>query len=88
MLVLALHVEFSKALPVVRLASHKLIVSVDDVVGLELLSTTLANTHMATVQQHEFPHKPALGTCKSRCQQMSTPCHVLLKADPGLEGDV
>ena len=25
---------------------------------------------------------------RSRCQQMSTPLHVLLKADPCLEGDV
>ena len=39
-------------------------------------------------QQYDFPHKPALDTCRSRCQQMSTPLHVLLKADPHLEGDV
>ena len=39
-------------------------------------------------QQHDFPHKPTLDTCRSRCQQMSTPLHVLLKADPRLEGDV
>ena len=39
-------------------------------------------------QQHEFPHKPALDTCRTRCQQMSTLLHVLLKADPLLEGDV
>ena len=44
--VLALHGEVAKALPVVRLATHKLLVSVDDVVGLELLATTLAEkTH-------------------------------------------
>ena len=49
MVVLAPHREVSKALPVVRLTSHKLILSVDDVFGLELLSTTLANKHMATV---------------------------------------
>ena len=30
--------------------------------------------------QHEFPHKPALNIFRSRCQQMSTPHHVLLKA--------
>ena len=39
-------------------------------------------------QQHDFPHKPTLDTCRSRCQQISTPLHVLLKADPRLEGDV
>ena len=39
-------------------------------------------------QQHDFPHKPALDTCRSMCQQMSTSLHVLLKADPCLEGDV
>ena len=39
-------------------------------------------------QQHEFPHKPALNTCRTSCQQMSTLLHVLLKADPCLEGDV
>ena len=39
-------------------------------------------------QQQDFPHKPALHTCRARCQQISTPLHVLLKADPHLEGDV
>ena len=39
-------------------------------------------------QRHDFPHKPALDTCRSRRQQMSTPLHVLLKADPRLEDDV
>ena len=102
--------------------------SVDAVVGVEILATTLAGKHIATVlpnfvlashlqrlesfvtdiagvnplslscalspnthpiqQQHDFPHKPALDTCRSRCQQMSTPLHVPLKADPRLEGDV
>ena len=33
----------------VRLAPHKLIVSVDAVVGDELLATTLADKHIATV---------------------------------------
>ena len=33
----------------VRLATHKLLVSVDAVVGLELLATTFADKHMATV---------------------------------------
>ena len=49
MVVLAPHGEVAKALPVVRLATHKLIVSVDAVVGVELLATTLAGKHMATV---------------------------------------
>jgi hypothetical protein len=42
MVVLAPHGEVAKTLPVVRLATHKLIVSVDAVVGVELLATTLA----------------------------------------------
>ena len=46
MVVLAPHGEVEKALPVVRFATHKLLVSVDAVVGLELFATTLAdNTH-------------------------------------------
>ena len=35
-------------------------------------------------QQHEFPHIIALDIFRSRC----IPLHVLLKADPSLEGDV
>ena len=46
---LAPHGEVAKALPVVRLATHKLLVSADDVVGLELLATTRAEKYMATV---------------------------------------
>ena len=120
--------EKAKILPVVRLATHELIVSADAVVGVTLLATTLAGKHMATVlpnfvlvrhlqrlesfvtditgviplslscalsphtdpihQQHDFPHKPDLDTCRSICQQMSTPIHVLLKADLRLEDDV
>ena len=49
MVVLAPRGEVAKALPVVGLATHKLLVSVDDVVGLELLATTLADKYMATV---------------------------------------
>ena len=49
MVVLAPHGEVEKALPVVRLSTYKLLVSVDAVVGLELLATTLADKHMATV---------------------------------------
>ena len=40
--VLARHGEIAKAFPLVRLATHKLLESVDDVVGLELLATTIA----------------------------------------------
>ena len=40
--VLAPHGEVAKTLPAVRLATHKLIVSVDAVVGVKLLDTTLA----------------------------------------------
>ena len=36
----------------VRLTTHKLIVSVDAVIGVELLATTLAGKHMATVPPH------------------------------------
>ena len=46
---LAPHGEVEKALRVVRLATKNLLVSVDDVVGLELLAKTLANKHLATV---------------------------------------
>ena len=47
--VLAPHGEVAKTYPVVRLATHKLIVSVDAVVGFELLATTLTGKPMATV---------------------------------------
>ena len=47
LLVLAPHGEEAKT--VVRLATHKLFVSVDAVVGLELLATTLADKHIPTV---------------------------------------
>ena len=118
MVVLAPHGEVAKTLHVVRLTTHKLIVSVDAVVGVELLATTLASKHMDTVMpdfvlamhllrlesfvtditgmnplslfcfvpptgipssnKNDFPHKPALNTCRSRYQQMSTPLHVLM----------
>ena len=118
MVVLAPHGEVAKTLPVVRLATDMLIVSVDAAVGLELLATYLAGKHMATVlpnfvlarhlqrldnfvtgitelnplslscalspntdpiqQQHDFPHKPSLNTCRSRCHKMITPLHGLI----------
>ena len=46
---LAPHEKFAKALPVGRLETKKLLVSVDAVVGLELFATTLADKHMGTV---------------------------------------
>ena len=49
MAVLAPHGEVAETLPVVRLSIHKLIVSVDAVVGVELLATTHADKHLATV---------------------------------------
>ena len=39
----------ARTLPLVRLATYKLIVPVDAVVGVELLATTLAGKHVATV---------------------------------------
>ena len=48
-MVLAAHGKVAKALPVVRLATHKLLVSVDAIFGLELLATTLADRHIANV---------------------------------------
>ena len=49
MMVLAPHGEVAKTLPRVRLATHKHIVSVYTVVGIELLATTNAGKHIATV---------------------------------------
>ena len=49
MVVLAPHGEVAKALHVVKLATHKLLVSVYAVVGVEVLATTLGDKHMATV---------------------------------------
>ena len=51
LVVLAPHGEAAKTLPVVRLATKKLIVSVEAVVGVELFATTLAGKHMATLLQ-------------------------------------
>ena len=48
MVVLGPHGEVVKALSLESLATHELLVSVDAVVGLKLLATTLADTHMAT----------------------------------------
>ena len=123
MVVLALHGEVAKALPMVRLATHKLLVYVDALLVLIFLpqplqtnswpicrqivcwllveslvpDITRLNVYPSCAwspltypirQQYKYPFKPALDTCRSRCQQMSTPLHVLLLADPLLEGDV
>ena len=49
MVVLSPHGEVAKTPPLVRLATHKPIVSVDAVVGVELLAKTLTGKHTATV---------------------------------------
>ena len=49
MVVLAPHGEVAKGLPVVMLATHKLLVSVGAVVGVELIATTLEDKHIVTV---------------------------------------
>ena len=49
MVVLAPHGEMEKYLSVLRFATHKLLVSVDIVVEVELLATTLAGKQIATV---------------------------------------
>ena len=41
--------KWKKTVPAVSLATHKLIVSVDAVVGVKLFATSLAGKHMATV---------------------------------------
>ena len=48
-MVRAPHGEVAKAFPVVRLAPNKICMSVDAVVGVDLLATTIADKHMATV---------------------------------------
>ena len=58
MVVLAPHGEVAKTLPVVMLATHKPIVSVDAVVGVELLATTLAGKQMATMLRNFLLARP------------------------------
>ena len=41
--------NWQKAFPVVMLATHKLVVSVDTIVWVDLLATILGGKHMATV---------------------------------------
>ena len=52
MVVLAPYGEVAKNLPLVRLATHKLLVSVDAVLGVELLATTPAGKHIAFLLQN------------------------------------
>ena len=49
------------------------------------LSCALSPYTDPILQKHDFPHKPALETCRSRCQHMSTSLHVLLKANMCLD---
>ena len=49
MVVFVPHGEVAKAFPVARLATHKLLVTVDAIVELELLATRLADNHMTNV---------------------------------------
>ena len=57
--------------------------------GLSLSLSYALSSHTDPIhQQHDFPHNPDLNICRSRCQQMSTPLLVFLKADPCLQGDV
>ena len=65
--VFAPYEEVAKALPVVRLPTHKLLVSVDDINGLEHLVTTFADKHMVTV----LP-KFVLVRCWQRLESMVT----------------
>ena len=48
MVVLAQHGEFAQSFPVVRLATHNLLLYVDAVVWVDLLATNLSDKHMAT----------------------------------------
>ena len=62
---------------------------VTDITGVNPLSLCALSPHNDPIQQqHDIPQKSAPNTCRSRCQQMSNPFHVLFKADPCLEGDV
>ena len=61
MVVLAPHGEIAKKIPLVRLVTHKLIVSVDAVVGVELLASILADKHTATVHcNRHYRGEPSL----------------------------
>jgi hypothetical protein len=74
--VLAPQGEVAKTLPVVRLATHQLIVSVDAVVGVELLATTLAGKHIATVLPNFVLAK--------HLQRLKKFCHRHYRGEPSL----
>ena len=63
---LAPNVEVANTLPVMRLVTKKLLVSVDAFVGLKLLGTTLADKHMATVLSN-----CVLVSCSQRLESLS-----------------
>ena len=50
MVILAPHGEVAKTLPVVWLATHKLIVSVDAAVGVERLAANLTGKHICAAK--------------------------------------
>ena len=86
---LAPHGEVSKSLPVVRLEMKYLPGSVDAVVGIELVATTFADKNRATllpnyVLVRHLQRIESLFTYITRVN----PLHMLLKADPSLEGNV
>ena len=58
LLPLSPHDEVAQVIPVVRLSTKKLLVSVDSVVGLELLATTFSGKHIATVLPNCLLVKP------------------------------
>ena len=64
---LAPHGEVAKALPVVRLETKRLLLSVEAVVGLELLTTNLADKHKATMLQNCVPVR-----CSQRLDSLVT----------------
>ena len=68
---------------------QQLLGSVDAVVGLELLATTFADKDMATVLPNQVLVR-RLQRLESLFTYITgvTPLHMLLKADPGLEGNV
>ena len=76
MVVLAPHEDVTKTCSVVRLATHKIIVSVDAVVGVELLAKTLADKHIATV--------PPNFVLARHLQRLAKLCHRHYRGEPSL----
>ena len=66
---------------------HKLLTTVKSKVTV--LAGKVSSSPTSTVQQqHEFLNKSALVTCRFNFKQISAALHVLLEAEPSLEGDV